>query len=361
MQLFVGTYTEDIKFGTGQILHGKGRGIYVLDFDPQTLTFSAPILAAKTRNPSYLCFSQNKEVLYSTNELKFTTGDEGSEASSFRLTSVPPFLEYQNSESTQGEDACFVVEINNSLIVPNFMSGNIALFPVDDDGGILPIRQNIQHVGSGLHPLRQRSAHVHSVISDPLLPLILIPDLGLDLLAAYDFTDPFECLVRNQQYDLHLVPGDGPRYAVFTKDGLAIYVINELSNTISVFTRKTKSHTFSLQQRIGTRDQVEGESSAADIRLLPSERFLYASNRGADTIACFEVDAMTKELSLVQEIGSGGRIPRSFTVSNNGSFLIVCNQDSDNAVSFKVDQATGFISKQDTVPVPTPVCVLLRE
>jgi 6-phosphogluconolactonase len=96
MQLFVGTYTEDIKFGTGQILHGKGRGIYVLDFDPQTLTFSAPILAAKTRNPSYLCFSQDKKVLYSTNELKFTTGDEGSEASAFRLTSVQPFLEYQN-------------------------------------------------------------------------------------------------------------------------------------------------------------------------------------------------------------------------------------------------------------------------
>ena len=361
MQLFIGTYTEDIKFGTGQILHGKGKGIYVLDFDPQTFTFSVPILAVETRNPSYLCFSPNKEVLYSTNELKFTNGDAGSKASSFRLKITPPFLEYLNSESTQGEDACYVSVNHGSLIIANYMSGNTALLPLDEDGSILPIRQNIQHIGSGPHRLRQQTAHVHSVICDPLLPLILIPDLGLDLLAAYDFADPYACLVRNQQYDLHLDPGDGPRHAVFTKDGLVIFVINELSNTISVFTRETKSHPFSLQQKIGTRECIEGESSAADIHLLPSERFLYASNRGADTIACFKVDAITKKLSLVQEVPSGGRIPRSFTVSNDGSFLIVCNQTSDNVVSFKVDQATGFIIKQDTVPVPTPVCALLRE
>lgn len=360
MQLFIGTYTEDIKFGTGQILHGKGKGIYVLDFDPQTLTFSKPILAAVTRNPSYLCFSPNKEVLYSTNELKFTNGDSGSQASSFRLTSTP-FLEYQNSESTQGEDACFVIEINGSLIVTNYMSGNIAVLPLDENGSILPIRQNIQHVGSGPHLLRQRSAHVHSVIRDPLLPLILIPDLGLDLLVAYDYTDPFESLVSNQAYDLHLDPGDGPRHAVFTKDGLATFVINELSNTISLFTRETKSHPFHLQQKIGTREHDKGESSAADIHLLPSERFLYVSNRGGDTIACFKVDTITKKLSLVQEIDSGGCIPRNFTVSSDGRFLIVCNQTSDNVVSFKVDQATGCITKRDTAPVPTPVCALLSE
>ena len=361
MQLFIGTYTEDIKFGTGQILHGKGRGIYVLDLDPQTLTFSDPILAVETRNPSYLCFSQDKKVLYSTNELKFGYGDEGSKASSFRLKTTPPFLEYLNSESTQGEDSCYITVLNNSLIVTNYMSGNIAVLPLAENGSILPIRQIIQHVGSGPHPLRQRSAHVHSVIRDPLLPLILIPDLGLDLLAAYDFSDPYVSLVRNQQYDLHLDPGDGPRHAVFTKDGLTIFVINELNNTISVFSRETKNHPFTLQQRIGTREQIEGESSAADIHLLPSERFLYASNRGADTIACFKVDATSKEVSLVQEVASGGRTPRSFSVSNDGKFLVVCNQDSDNVVSFKVDQATGFITKQDTVAVPTPVCALLSE
>ena len=361
MKLFVGTYTEDIKFGTGQILHGKGKGIYVLDLDPETLTFAEPILAAEARNPSYLCFSPNLELLYSTNELKFTDGDTGSNASSFKLYSALPFLEYQNSESSQGEDACYVTVINKSLIVANYMSGNIAVFPIDEAGRILPTQQNIQHLGSGPHPLRQRSAHVHSVISDPLLPLILIPDLGLDLLVAYDFIGPVEGLVRNEAQDLHLDPGDGPRHAVFTKDGLAIFVINELSNTISIFTRDSKNQVFNLQQKIGTREHSKGESSAADIRLLPSERFLYVSNRGADTIACFKVDAASKNLSFVQEVSSGGRIPRSFTISNDGSFLVVCNQDSDCMVSFEVDQTTGCLTKRDVVLVPTPVCALLME
>ncbi len=361
MRLFVGTYTEDIKFGTGQILHGKGKGIYALDLDPQSLTFSAPILAAEARNPSYLCFSENKDLLYSTNELKYASGGTGSSASAFRLTSVPPFLEFQNSESSQGEDACYVTVIKQSLIVSNYMSGNIALFPLEEDGSILPIRQNIQHLGSGPHPLRQRSAHVHSVVSDPLLSLVLIPDLGLDLLAAYDFTDPFEGLVRNEACDLHLDPGDGPRHAVFSNNGMALFVINELSNTISVFTRETKNSAFSLQQKINTREHNEGESSAADIRLLPSGRFFYVSNRGADTITCFKVDAKSNKLSFVQEVSSGGRIPRNFTVSRDGNYLVVCNQDSDNVVSYKVDQASGIITKQDTVTVPTPVCALLMD
>jgi len=361
MQLFVGTYTEDIKFGTGQVLHGKGRGIYALNLDPQTLTFSAPILAAQARNPSYLCFSQGLDLLYSTNELKFTNGDTGSKASSFRLTATPPFLEYLNSESTQGEDACYVTAHDKALLVSNFMSGNIAVLPIDTDGSILPIQQNIQHLGSGPHPLRQRSAHVHSVISDPQLPLVLIPDLGLDLLAAYDFTDPFEYLVRNHVYDLHLDPGDGPRHAVFTLDGLAIFVINELSNTISVFTRETKIQPFSLIQKIGTHKSFEGETSAADIHLAPSERFLYASNRGANTIACFNVDENTRKLALVEEFSSCGEIPRNFSISKDGNILLVCNQDSDNIVSFKVDQATGEISKRDEVYVPTPVCALIME
>lgn len=361
MRLFVGTYTENIKFGTGQILEGKGKGIYALELNQTSLKFSKPVLAAESRNPSYICFSPNLEFLYVTNELKFTDGDTGSRASAFKLTAEQPFLDYQNSEPTEGEDACYLTVIHNSLIVANFMSGNISLFPLDGKGGILPIRQNIQHLGSGPHPIRQRSPHVHSVIADPLLPQILIPDLGLDVLAAYDFMAPYEFLVRNQTYDLQLEAGDGPRHTVFTKDGLGIFVINELSNTISVFTRESKDHRFSLQQKIGTCEHNDENSSAADIRLLPSGRFLYVSNRGADTIACFQVDGASKKLSFIQEVSSGGQIPRNFTISADGNFIVVCNQDSDNLVSFSVDPATGCLTKQDAVFIPTPVCALLME
>lgn len=361
--LFIGTYSEPIKFGTGETLHGKGQGVHLYAFNQETGFISGGELACKSRNPSFLCVSADGKYLYAVNELKEFAGEKAGAISAYRIhvEHNKPVLTFLSQFSTRGTDPCHV-NINKDgthVYVANFMSGSVTVFPVDETGTLLPSSEFIQHKGSSVDVKRQSSPHAHSVVLTPDEKYALVPDLGIDKLMIYKTDFAAGTLKPAQIPFLRLNPGEGPRFCEFHPNGRFCYLINELASSLSVLYYDAEKGSFARVQTIGTIPADFAEDNiCADVHITPDGRFVYASNRGHDSIAIFGVNAENGRLTLLDSVSSGGKTPRNFNLSTRGNYLLVANQDSDNLVSFAIDGETGFLTKVCEVFAPTPVCVI---
>ena len=101
-----------------------------------------------------------------------------------------------------------------------------------------------------------------------------------------------------------------------------------------------------------------GESTAAEVVLSPSGKFLYGSNRGDDSIAVFGIDSKTGTLTLIEHVSTGGKTPRSFAIDPSGEWLLAANQDSNNVGAFRIDRESGRLtSTRQSVEVNSPAMV----
>ena len=356
--IFVGTYTQPIRFGTGQILDGKGSGIYRLRFNADSGELTDDGLVAEAPNPSYLAINPSGEYLYAVNELKEYKGMACGSVSSYRIVPETMDIVYLNTQPTGGTDPCHV-EVNNGnthVFVSNFMSGSICVFPINRDGSLGEASCFIQHEGSSINKLRQSSPHAHSLIFDSDNKRAFVPDLGIDKLMIYK-TDFENGKLVPGEIPCHKVrPGSGPRHCEFY--GNYCYLINEISCSISVLRYEPEIGAFEEIQEITTiYGSFEGENISADIHITPDGRFLYGSNRGQNSIVAYSIDKQTGRLSFVDSIYCGGETPRNFAVDPTGRFVLVCNQDTDIIAVFAIDSATGRLSFLSDHKVPTPVCV----
>ena len=360
--LFVGTYSEPIRFGTGQILDGKGEGIYLYAFNPETGEISLGEVVDQCRNPSFLCISEDKKYLYAVNELKEYEGEAAGSVSAYHIENKGDGLglTFLNQYSTNGTDPCHVA-INREgtqVYVANFMSGSVSVYPVDENGKLQPVSQFIQHEGSSSDSKRQTGPHAHSVVLTPDETYALVPDLGIDKLMVYRTNFENGKLTSAPVPFFQLTPGEGPRFCEFHPNGEICYLINELASSLSILYYDSTSGVFTRQQVISTIPSDFNEDNiCADVHVTPNGKFVYASNRGHDSIAIFAVNSENGKLTLLDIVSSGGKTPRNFTVSNCGNYLLVANQDSDNLVSFAIDSETGLLNKVCEVFAPTPVCV----
>ena len=185
MLVYVGTYTEPIRFGTGKILEGKGEGIYLFRLDQASGAMESVGKTTGVKNPSYLAFDGTQRFLYAVNELKEFGGKPGGAVSAFAVDTATGNLELINQQPTHGTDPCHVVvdAKNKYVFVANFMSGSVCVLPVREDGGLEPACDFIQHQGSGIDPLRQKGPHAHAVTLEGRYAFV--PDLGLDKLLVY--------------------------------------------------------------------------------------------------------------------------------------------------------------------------------
>src|SRR3954469_14471676 len=83
--VFVGTYSEPILFGTGQVLQGRGSGIHAFRFDAQKGALEPATITGGVRNSSYLAFHPNRRFLYCVNEFKEFEGRASGALSAFRI------------------------------------------------------------------------------------------------------------------------------------------------------------------------------------------------------------------------------------------------------------------------------------
>lgn len=358
--VYVGTYTEPIRFGTGQILEGQGRGIHILRFDLETGALEPCGLAEGVRNPSYLAFHPSKRFLYAVNELKEFEGEASGAISAFAIRENGE-LTFLNSRATHGTDPCHVTvdPTGRVALVANFASGSVCALPILEDGSLGEASAFIQHHGSSVDPVRQTGPHAHAVTLDASGQVLFVPDLGLDRVMIYRLDAERGTLEPNDPPWVSVPAGAGPRQVVMHPKGQYAYLINELNSTIITFRYEATRGALEPIQTISTLPEgYLGKSTTAEVQIAPDGRYLYGSNRGHDSLAMYTVDQATGRLSCLGQTSTQGRIPRHFTVDPTGRFVLVANQDTNRIVVFRLDGATGaLILTEHRANVPTPVCV----
>jgi len=359
--VYVGTYTEAIRFGTGAILQGKGEGIYLYRMNTDSGALELVRTTVGVVNPSYLAIHPGKRSLFCVNELKIFEGGQTGTVSAFALDPRNGRLDFLGKKPTGGTDPCHVCTNaeGTHAFVSNFMSGSVAAFPILGDGRLGDASHFIQHEGSGVNPRRQAGPHAHSLVFDPAGRFAFVPDLGLDKLMIYEFDRGTGRLEPGPEPFLSVKPGAGPRHCAFHPSGRFMFLINELDSTMSSYSYDAARGRFSLIETVSTVPEgPSGENTCADVHIAPSGLFVYGSNRGHDSIVIYRIDPETGRLAYVGIESSGGRTPRNFAIDPSGEYLLACNQDSDTIVSFRLDPKTGGMTRTAVTEVPTPVCAM---
>lgn len=345
---FVGTYTEPILFGTGQVFHGKGAGLYLCSFSQGEI---AVIETLPLRNPSFLCVDTEWRRIYAVNELKEYLGEFGGGVTEVFYSDAGKMTERQTF-ATGGTDPCHIIVSprRDFLAISNFASGSLTVFPLDGEGAIVPERQIFQHEGTSVHPVRQKGPHAHSAIfaDDDTL---FVPDLGIDQLVGYSCK---EGILPAPEITVPVTPGSGPRFGEFSADGKHFYLINEIGSSITHFEWNNRAMT-----QCGTVSTLPGDFSGnnicSDLHITPDGRYLYASNRGHDSLAVFGIEP-NGSLRFIDRVSCGGKTPRNFAIDPAGEYVLVGNQDSDTIVTFLI-RADGRLDFVSETPFPTPVCI----
>jgi 6-phosphogluconolactonase len=342
--IYVGTYTRTTS-----------RGIYAVRLDSATGALSAPVLVAETPNPSFLALTPDRRFLYAVNESNAMAAAFATDLAAGTLRAV------QLPQSSGGAAPCHLAvdPTQRTLLVANYHTGIVAAIPLHPDG-TLGTPNIIPHYGHSVDPVRQVSPHVHSVTLSPDGRFVIVCDLGLDRIFTYQVDAARTQLTPATPPFVATAPGAGPRHFAFGADGRHAYAVTEMGSTVIAFDYDPASGALTTRQTLPTLPPgFKGDSSGAEIRVHPNGRFVYASNRGHDSIAVFAVDAATGRLSPVEITACGGKNPRNFSLSPDGAWLVCANQNSNSLSVLKVDAETGRLTlAPHTATVPLPVCVL---
>lgn len=359
--VFVGTYSEDILFGDGNVLHGKGEGIYVFRLNPKTGELNLINKGFGKPNPSYLALDPTKKYLYAVNEMKNFKGLESGAVSALSLDPESGKLTLLNRRATHGTDPCHLIinDANTHLMVANFASGSLSVFPIRSDGSLKPVSCFIQHKGRSIHEFRQASPHVHNIQLDKSNKRAFVVDLGCDKVFIYNTDFRKGKLTVSDPAYIEIKAGEGPRHCVFHPSGRYFYVINELGSSLYSYQYDESKGKLELLQTISTLpDHYTRESTAAAVKILPGGHYLYASNRGHNSISGYKINPNTGILSLVSITSTKGSMPRDFDFDPKGNYLFAVNQDSHNIVVFKVNRETGELSEvSQVIDIFSPVCI----
>ena len=150
----------------------------------------------------------------------------------------------------------------------------------------------------------------------------------------------------------------GPRHLTIHPNGKWMYVLNELNATITLVEKNTEGN-YIKKSTIGILPtDFTGKNSSADIHISWSGKFVYASNRGHNSIVILKTNDLDGSLTLIGHQTKNIDTPRNFSLSPDEKYLLVANQNSNSIVSFKRDTKTGLLEFIDEIEAPTPVCIL---
>jgi len=347
--VYVGTYTdwEQLVPVHSNPPGERSRGIYVFRFDAGTGVLTPLGVAAETLNPTYVTFSASGRFLYAVNEIYRFQGEPTGTVSAFAVDPASGRLTFLNQVASRGTGPCHlsIDRTGRNLLVANFGSGSAAVLPVNPDGTLRPASAVEQDTGSGPDP-RQAGPHTHSFNVTPDNRLAVAAQFGTDRLSVFRFDASAGSLRPADPPQVVLRPASAPRHLSFHPNGATAYSLNEIDSTITVLAYDAGRGAFRELQTVSTLPEgFKDHNTAAEVLVHPSGRFLYASNRGHNSIAVFSVDS-TGRLALVAHVASGGRTPRGFCLDASGRWLIAANQDTHNIAVFAIDPSTG-------IPTPT--------
>ena len=355
--VYVGTYTAP---GTppGGTHPSVAVGIYVFRMDPRDGSL-VPVQIVPASNPSFVALDPSRTHLYSVNE------DAPGRVSAYSINPSNGNLTFINSQPAGG-DFTTHVSVHPSgqfVFAANYgqlsSPGNFAAFRIGANGSLTPMTSLFQSVGygnnRGPNPDRQETVHAHQIITDLSGAHVLAVDLGADKVNALN-VDAAGVLSYATVPFAPLASGSGPRHMAFHPDKTHAYVLDELVSSITVFSYDAARAAFIWQQTISTLpDNFAGTNTTAEIRVHPSGRFLYNTNRGHNSVTMFAIDGDTGELDVIGWESTRGEWPRGMNIDPSGTFLYVGNQNTDTIAVFRIQPSNGKLKLSTIVNTPTPV------
>ena len=352
--VYVGTYTfpGTAPGGTHQ---SQAQGIYVFRMHPGTGGLTL-LQVAQIPNPSYLALDPTLRYLYSVNEM--TDGA----VSAFAINQSNRMLTFINMMATNGQDTTHlsVQPSGQFLFSASYTSGNFQVFPINSDGSIGAMTDNFQSVGNGTgpNPDRQEGPHAHQILTDLDGNHVFGVDLGADKVNVWNLDSASGKLMPNTVPFAPIASGSGPRHMAFHPDRQHAYVLSELASSVTVFDYDPVRAAFIWKQTISTLPpDFTGTNTTAEIRIHPSGRFLYNTNRGHNSVTMFEIEPGTGELEVIGWESTRGEWPRGMNLDPSGTFLYAANQNTDNIAVFRINPANGKLKFSTLVNTPTPVDV----
>ena len=336
--------------------HWKGPniGFSLANFETDTGKLTTPVFLQEAVAPAYFIISPDGKHLYTCNS------DPGSSLSAYAIDPATAKLTFLNQKPSGGGDPSYISldATGRYVMVANFLGGSICVYALLPDGSLGERTAFVQDTGTSVNPAKQSHPHAHSIRVDPSNRFVLAADLGLDRLYVYRFDSKTGALQPNDPPFATVTPGSGPRHMVFDPSGRFAYLITEEGCTIIRFGWDSNRGVLTQYEAVSTLPKdFTGKSTCAEILMHPSGKFIYATNRGANSVAVFSVEAKTGRLTLIQNIPTQGKTPRNCDFDPTGRWLLVSNQDSSNAVVFSIDPNTGRLTQVgEPVKVPAPFC-----
>jgi 6-phosphogluconolactonase len=341
---FIGTYT---RLGS--------EGIYTLRLNGETGELTQVSVATGLENPSFVALDPSGDHLYAVSETSAFNGSGGITA--FSVNRATGELTQINQQSTGGPGPCHLMvdSTDSMVIVTNYSGGSVSAHPIAADGSVGESTEFIQHEGSSINKNRQEQAHAHSVNIDKTNKYAFVCDLGKDQVLTYAID------VENAKLSLSSVvdevAGEGPRHFTFHPTNQQVYVLNELGCSITLYDLGDDGSLSPIETVPTLPEGWDGENTTADIHTSPDGAYVYASNRGHDSLVIYSIDQSTGKMTFIGHEPSQGNTPRNFAITPDGKFLIVENQDSDNIVSFKREDDGTLTATGSQIKITAAVCL----
>jgi 6-phosphogluconolactonase len=348
-KFLVGTFTTDLGW-----VKGKGEGIYIIEVDPKSDSLKIVQTIKDLENPAYLASNEDGSQIYVANEIVDTVNNYPARICHLERDSSGRYAKPQEGGS-YGKAACHIAlnSTRTMYAVTNYNEGQLAYGSLTPTGDMELNIKNRLMSGSSVNAARQGASHLHMSKFFDNDKRLIVTDLGSDSLRIFSVIN--NDLSAVPSFAIATDPGDGSRHLDISKDNKYIYVINELSNSITTYEYYAQSNTMKKASKVTTLPQgFIGQNTTSHILLSPDGKYIFAGNRGHNSIASFSVGEKGN-LTLIGHYPTEGEVPRNFTVTKDGKYLIAGNQNSDSVILYSIGN-DGKLTKAKKYSLPTPVC-----
>lgn len=330
-KILFGTYTKRVS-----------QGLYEAELNTETKQLQNASFIGELTNSTYLAISKANKV--------YAVENRDGQGGVVTLDNTARPLDELDTQLTEGSAPAYIGidETRQLLFAGYYHRGTVESYKINADGRLTHV-DTWQNNGSGPRP-EQTSSHIHFANLTPDNRLVAV-DLGTDEVITFDVTAEGQ-LTEKARFKTD--EGFGPRHIRFSQDGQYAYLLGELSSLLSVLKYNSEDGTFEHVMTASTipSDWTEHNGAAA-LRLSHDGRYIYASNRGHNSVAVFKVVNEGAEIERIQLISTEGAFPRDMNWDKDEAFLVVANQDTDNVSLFARDSGSGELSllqKDFTIP-----------
>ena len=358
---------EKISFYVGSSDGSLSHPIYLCELNYSTGQVVVTDSFPGSKASSYLALSPDKEYLFALDRTPSDPENNLPSVAAFRVTLPHGSLEMMNRQSAEGQGPCHVSchPDGSYIFIANYSGGNIAVYPLGNDGSISPASDIVQHTGSGPNERRQTKAFAHHIMPDPAGRFVLATDLGADRVFIYRFDPQSGRLTPNpEQESFKAAPGAGPRHLVFHPTGPYLFIVNELNGTTTACTWDAQNGRI---EEINTLDNLPSDMDVPDnypaaVRVHPNGKYVYSSNRvGHSSVSVFLIGG-SGQIERLQVMENVPEHPRDFNIDPHGKFLLAAGQRGNAIEIFQIDEDTGLLSRTgQEIRMKAPACILFIE